>query len=86
MLCTVGVRNNSSTLAVCGAGIMLRSYSWAELLGSAPWLLGSFGTVSLDIVIFLQVVIPLGALAWPGCSGHGEAVVPSVTSSPCLCL
>ena len=38
-----------------GAGILLRSYSAAELLGSAPWLLGSLGTVALDMVIFVQV-------------------------------
>ncbi|KAK9839622.1 hypothetical protein WJX81_001406 [Elliptochloris bilobata] len=37
-----------------GAGILLRSYSAAELLGSAPWLLGSLGTVALDMVIFVQ--------------------------------
>ena len=38
-----------------GAGILLRSYSGAELLGSAPWLLGSLGTVALDMAIFVQV-------------------------------
>ena len=37
------------------AGILLRSYSAAELLGSAPWLLGSLGTVALDMAIFVQV-------------------------------
>jgi hypothetical protein len=36
-------------------GILLRSRSLAQLSGSAPWLLGSLGTVLLDIVIFLQV-------------------------------
>jgi hypothetical protein len=38
-----------------GAGILCRVYSWPDLLGSAPWILGSLGTVSLDVVIFLQV-------------------------------
>ena len=38
-----------------GAGILCRTYSWANLLASAPWILGSLGTVALDVVIFLQV-------------------------------
>ena len=38
-----------------GAGILCRAYSWAALLASAPWILGSLGTVALDVAIFLQV-------------------------------
>ena len=44
-----------------GAGILCRTYSWAELLASAPWILGSLGTVTLDVVIFLQVRVPTPA-------------------------
>lgn len=38
-----------------GFGILLRTYGWADLVSSAPWLLGSLGTVFLDLVIFSQV-------------------------------
>mmetsp|Transcript_11659 Transcript_11659/g.35002 ORF Transcript_11659/g.35002 Transcript_11659/m.35002 type:complete len:373 (-) Transcript_11659:485-1603(-) len=37
-----------------GLGILLRTYSWEELRGSGPWLLGSLGVVILDILISLQ--------------------------------
>ena len=40
-----------------GAGILCRTYSLPALLASAPWILGSLGTVSLDVIIFLQVFI-----------------------------
>ncbi|KAK9792702.1 hypothetical protein WJX73_007317 [Symbiochloris irregularis] len=37
-----------------GLGIIVRAYSWGVLLDSAPWILGSLGTVGLDAVIFFQ--------------------------------
>ena len=40
-----------------GAGILCRTYSLPSLLASAPWILGSLGTVSLDVIIFLQVCV-----------------------------
>lgn len=44
------------TANVCyGLGILIRAYSWDVIYSSAPWILGSLGTVSLDIVIFAQV-------------------------------
>ena len=44
------------TANICyGLGIVLRAYSWDVVWSSAPWLLGSLGTVSLDLVIFTQV-------------------------------
>ena len=38
-----------------GGGILIRAYSWDVVVASAPWILGSLGTVGLDVVIFLQV-------------------------------
>lgn len=38
-----------------GLGILLRTYSWHYLRASAPWILGSLGTVFLDVLIFCQV-------------------------------
>ncbi len=44
------------TANVCyGLGILIRAYSWDVVRSSAPWILGSLGTVSLDLVIFTQV-------------------------------
>lgn len=44
------------TANVCyGLGILIRAYSWDVIYSSAPWILGSLGTVSLDLVIFTQV-------------------------------
>ena len=37
-----------------GGGILMRTYAWADIVTSAPWLLGSLGTVFLDLVIFSQ--------------------------------
>ena len=37
-----------------GAAILLRAGSWALVADSAPWLLGSLGTVALDTTILLQ--------------------------------
>lgn len=37
-----------------GISIFMRLYSWQELIAKAPWLVGSLGTVSLDIIILLQ--------------------------------
>lgn len=38
-----------------GTSILLRTYTWHDLLASTPWILGSLGTVSLDFLIFWQV-------------------------------
>lgn len=38
-----------------GVSILLRATCWADIYLSAPWLLGSLGTVGMDITIFLQV-------------------------------
>ena len=40
-----------------GLGILIRAYSWQMVRSSAPWILGSLGTVSLDLVIFTQVTL-----------------------------
>ncbi|KAK9824417.1 hypothetical protein WJX72_010131 [[Myrmecia] bisecta] len=37
-----------------GLGILIRSYTLADLVSSAPWIIGSLGTVALDITIFTQ--------------------------------
>ncbi|KAL3692557.1 hypothetical protein R1sor_006208 [Riccia sorocarpa] len=37
-----------------GISILMRSQSWSELLSKAPWVLGSLGTVSLDIFLVAQ--------------------------------
>lgn len=37
-----------------GTSIVMRGPSWANLLGKAPWLAGSFGTVFLDFSILFQ--------------------------------
>lgn len=37
-----------------GTSIIMRGPSWDNLIGKAPWLLGSFGTVFLDFSIFIQ--------------------------------
>ena len=37
-----------------GASILIRSYTWVELRSSLPWLIGSLGTVLLDLTIFVQ--------------------------------
>ena len=44
-----------------GLGVIVRAYSWSVIVASAPWILGSLGTVGLDILIFWQVCsgIPL---------------------------
>lgn len=46
-----------------GLGILLRTYSWHYLRASLPWILGSLGTVALDVCIFCQVTA-LSA-SWP---------------------
>jgi uncharacterized membrane protein len=38
-----------------GAGVLFRTYKFSQLVDSAPWILGSLGTVALDILIFMQV-------------------------------
>lgn len=43
------------TANICYAlGILIRAYSWQVVRSSAPWILGSLGTVSLDLIIFTQ--------------------------------
>ena len=37
-----------------GSALLLRSRGWNEVLDSLPWLLGSLGTVFLDVVILAQ--------------------------------
>lgn len=37
-----------------GAGIVVRAESWDDLTVAGPWLLGSLGTVGLDLTIFAQ--------------------------------
>ncbi|MCO5579787.1 hypothetical protein L7F22_033649 [Adiantum nelumboides] len=37
-----------------GASIIMRGPSWDNLIGKAPWIVGSFGTVFLDFSIFIQ--------------------------------
>ncbi|KAI5080516.1 hypothetical protein GOP47_0003699 [Adiantum capillus-veneris] len=37
-----------------GLSIIMRASSWDNLIGKAPWLVGSFGTVFLDFSIFIQ--------------------------------
>ena len=41
-----------------GLGILLRTYSWHYLKASLPWILGSLGTVALDVCIFCQASSP----------------------------
>ncbi len=41
---------------VCyGGAIIIRSYTHADYMASLPWLVGSLGTVCLDVTIFMQV-------------------------------
>ena len=68
---------------VCyGLGILIRAYSWQVIWSSAPWILGSLGTVTLDLVIFTQVTCQLLLHAYDASYivGHpfGEACVCSV--------
>eukprot|EP00246_Nothoceros_aenigmaticus_P006902 TRINITY_DN2027_c0_g1_i1.p1 TRINITY_DN2027_c0_g1~~TRINITY_DN2027_c0_g1_i1.p1 ORF type:complete len:466 (+),score=45.37 TRINITY_DN2027_c0_g1_i1:278-1675(+) len=37
-----------------GTSILIRANSWADLTSKAPWIVGSLGTVSMDVTIFLQ--------------------------------
>lgn len=37
-----------------GLAILMLTKSWGGLVGKAPWLVGSLGTVSLDFTIFIQ--------------------------------
>ena len=63
-----------------GVSILLRSRTWGELGSSLPWLIGSLGTVSLDVGILLQCV-------WWGCekkhqSGdEEESLLPAASLS-----
>ena len=58
-----------------GLSIVVRADSLASLKSSAPWLLGSLGTVALDTTIFAQVGRALGG--WGSLLGGepGPAVV-----------
>ena len=40
-----------------GGGILIRTYDWESFWNSLPWLLGSLGTVGLDVTIYLQVCV-----------------------------
>lgn len=45
------------TANICyGLGILIRANNWDVVRSSAPWILGSLGTVTLDLVIFTQVM------------------------------
>lgn len=55
-----------------GLGIVVRAYSWGVLLDSAPWILGSLGTVGLDAIIFAQVAAPRACPADPRDSNGGK--------------
>ena len=37
-----------------GTGILLRTFTWEELKEQAPWIIGTLGTISLDMVILWQ--------------------------------
>ena len=50
-----------------GMGILLRTYSWHYLRASLPWILGSLGTVALDVCIFCQVLVLTLAVASATC-------------------
>lgn len=39
-----------------GSAVILRAHSWAAILSSLPWLIGSLGTVSLDAIILYQAI------------------------------
>eukprot|EP00879_Flechtneria_rotunda_P006479 GHRR01006808.1.p1 GENE.GHRR01006808.1~~GHRR01006808.1.p1 ORF type:complete len:468 (+),score=191.52 GHRR01006808.1:155-1405(+) len=46
-------------MAVCanfctGSGILFRTFSWQELKEQLPWVIGTYGTISLDMVILCQ--------------------------------
>ena len=47
-----------------GAGILFRAYSWTDIVSSAPWLLGSLGTVLLDAIIYSQVQQAVRRIPW----------------------
>ncbi|KAK9868716.1 hypothetical protein WJX84_010978 [Apatococcus fuscideae] len=40
-----------------GLGILIRTYHTSQLWSSLPWLIGSLGTVSLDVIILSQVCL-----------------------------
>ncbi|KAL6775749.1 hypothetical protein ACKKBG_A18340 [Auxenochlorella protothecoides x Auxenochlorella symbiontica] len=39
-----------------GASILVRAHDWPEVRGALPWLIGSLGTVALDVAILLQAL------------------------------
>lgn len=63
-----------------GLSIVVRAYSLADITSSAPWLIGSLGTVALDTTIFMQarpacccLLARMQVLYWqPGCGGVGS--------------
>lgn len=62
---------------VCyGLGILIRAYSWQVVWSSAPWILGSLGTVTLDLVIFTQGVM------YASQSSSSEMALPAEESQP----
>ena len=62
-----------------GSGILLRTYTWQALRASTPWILGSLGTVSLDVVIFCQVPTRLRAYAMAVLSTHAWRISNTLT-------
>eukprot|EP00887_Chlorella_sp_A99_P001485 scaffold8.g1485.t1 len=57
-----------------GASILIRTYTAAQLLGSLPWLVGSLGTVALDVTILLQSrAFPTGEGSHAHASGGAAA-------------
>ena len=64
-----------------GFGIIIRAYSWDIIVGSAPWILGSLGTVGLDFVIYWQVGATSKQLHVPEMhKSHVQSV-----KAPCTC-
>jgi hypothetical protein len=57
-----------------GMSIVTRAYSLASLRSSAPWLIGSLGTVAMDMTIFMQVRAcePWGSLGEHSCGTAGS--------------
>ncbi|KAF6265789.1 PQ loop repeat-domain-containing protein [Scenedesmus sp. NREL 46B-D3] len=63
-------------MAVCansctGTGIILRTFTKTELLEQLPWILGTLGTISLDMVILWQSLkyASKANLAWQAAAG-----------------
>jgi uncharacterized protein with PQ loop repeat len=63
-----------------GSGIIMRTFTWRELREQLPWIIGSLGTITLDMVILVQSgvyakgtgLLPTAVAVGPG--GDGAAV------------